>query len=130
MTKAGWKRTFALAILLAGSVLPARAGSGSDVTLSVSPPLAVEPGWATVMVRIERNAENRSLRVEADGPEYYRSSLQQLDGKSAPAVRHLTLQDLPSGTYLVRATLTRADGSQRKAVRRLEVVGWRPHESD
>lgn len=125
MTKASRKRTFALAILLVGSVWPAGAGSGSGVTLSVSPQLAMEPGWANVMVRIERNPENRSLRVEADGPEYYRSSLQQLDGESAPAVRHLRLEDLPGGKYIVRATLTRADGSRREAVQTLEVVGGR-----
>lgn len=111
---------FALALLIAGSVLPAGAKSG--VTMSVSPQLAMEPGWANVMVRIERNAGNRSLRVEADGPEYYRSSLQQLDGESAPAVRQLRLAGMPSGKYIVRATVTRADGSTQEAVQTLEVV--------
>lgn len=113
-------------ILLAGSVLPAGARSG--VTMSVSPQLAMEPGWAHVMVRIERSAENRSLRVVADGPEYYRSSLQQLDGESAPAVRQLKLQGMPSGKYILRATVTRADGSTQEAVQTMEVVSGR-HES-
>lgn len=116
-------RILTLAILLIGAVLPAGAKSG--VTLTVSPQLAMEPGWAHVMVRVERDPENRSLRVTADGPEYYRSSLQQLDGESAPAVRQLKLEGMPSGKYVVRATLTRADGSTQEAVQVLEVVGPR-----
>lgn len=122
--KANWKRGLALAILLTASVLPAGAKSG--VTVSVSPQLATEPGWAHVRVRIERNAENRSLRVVADGPEYYRSSLQQLDGEAAPTVSQLKLDGMPSGKYVVRATLTRADGSTEEAVQTLEVVSGRP----
>jgi hypothetical protein len=113
----------ALALVVLGSVLPANAGN--EVTMSVTPQLSLEPGWANVTIRVERNPENRSLRVEADGPEYFRSSVQQLDGEASPSVRHLRLDGMPHGRYILRAIVTRADGSTKEAALTMEVVSGR-----
>jgi hypothetical protein len=113
-----------LALSMAASAAPA--GAGSDVTVSVNPQLALEPGFTNVMVRVERNAENRELRIEADGPEYFRSSAQQLDGEMAPLTSQIKLDGIPSGRYVVRAVVVRADGSQVEAVETLVVVATRP----
>jgi hypothetical protein len=49
-------------------------------------------------------------------------------GSNGPHARQLRLEGkgMPSGKYVVRATLMRADGSTQEAVQTLEVVSGRP----
>ena len=81
------------------------------------------PAAANLKVTVERDPDNRSVLVVVDGPEYYRASYIQLDGVSAPRIRQMTLKHLPPGSYVVSATVTRADGSRIHATDTIEIIG-------
>lgn len=92
------------------------------LAVSVSPRYTFQPGTAQVTVVIERNADNRWLVLEADGPDYYLASFRQIEGASAPRVHQIALKALPPGAYAIGVTLTRADGSRERAVTTIDVM--------
>ena len=92
------------------------------LSVSVNPRFTFQPGNARVKVAIDQNADNRSLRIEADGPDFYTGSVRQLEGASSPRVQLIALKALPPGNYVITATLTRADGSTERAATTIEVL--------
>jgi hypothetical protein len=62
-----------------------------------------------------------------DSPEYYRSSLMQLDGDQAPRTTTVRYEGVPGGMYEVRVVLFGSDGRQLAATSRqvqiLSVMG-------
>jgi hypothetical protein len=100
---------------LAGTILAAGIGAAAatqaraedTVIVQVSPRMCVEGCNARITVRIEPDHDNRALVVETDSPVYSRRSTIQLDGDEAPLVHTFRLRSLPSGTYVIRATLMR-----------------------
>jgi len=116
------------AVVLAGAL-----GSGASlnadqaITVSVYPTVAVARGATQLKIFVERNAENRSLFWEVDGPAYYRSSTAQLDGVEAPRSWFYFVRDLPEGTYEVRAVVRRANNTESGAQASIVVMpGMRP----
>src|SRR5262245_48379014 len=89
------------------------AASPTRLAIAVKPRYAIDPATAYVTVIVDRDADNRALLVETDGPAYYRSSYQQLDGASSPRVHQFALSGLPAGAYAISVTLTRFDGSHQ-----------------
>jgi hypothetical protein len=75
------------------------------VTIDVYPHLAFAPADVRVTVRVQPNAENRGLVVEADGT-MYRSSFFQLDGADAPITFQINWPALTAGEYDVRAAVS------------------------
>jgi len=59
----------------------------------------------TVYVGIERNPDNRMVRVTAESDDFFRSSEIQLDGDASPRVSVFTFHQLPSGWYDVTVQL-------------------------
>lgn len=93
------------------------------VTIAVRQHYAMYPAAANLKVTVERDPDNRSVQIVVDGPAYYRSSYVQLDGVSSPRIRQMTLKHLPPGSYVVSATVTRADGSRVHATNTIEIIG-------
>jgi hypothetical protein len=93
--------------------------------LQVSPAVSMAP--ASVMVRaiIERNSENRQLEIVADSEDFYRRTVVDLDGASAPKVNELRLIDIPGGEYEVTATLYDSNGARTAAHRSIMVMSNR-----
>jgi len=89
--------------------------------LQVSPAVSMAP--ASVMVRtiIAPDAENRQLEIVADSENFYRRSVVDLDGETAPKVNELRLLDIPGGEYEVTASLYDSRGG-RSTVRRTIMV--------
>ncbi len=79
-------------------------------------------GDAQLLVRVERNDLNRMLTWEVDGPQYFRSSMMELDGASAPRSWFFVVRDLDEGEYDIRAIVRRSDDSQVFAVTRIRVL--------
>src|SRR5215471_17381808 len=78
-------------LLVVGSV------NGRDsLSMRVSPPVALAPGFLTVVVTVEADATNRSLEIIAESPDFYRSSRIQLDGQHAPRFNRFELRNLPT----------------------------------
>jgi hypothetical protein len=99
-------------------------GSGranEKLMLRVSPNVSSAPSTVVVTAVVARNAENRSLHIEADSGAFYRSSEVQLEGDKAPVVTEIRLNNLPGGQYTVMAVL-RDSAGEKTVVRRTALV--------
>jgi hypothetical protein len=112
-----------LALALFGSLLATRPLNADEpISISVRPTVTVARATAQVKVFVERNDENRTLTWEVDGPTYYRSSTQPLEGSAAPKNWFFFVRDLPEGEFDVRATVTRSNNSESVALTKIIVV--------
>jgi hypothetical protein len=115
-------------LLVAAGLLAALAAPvAAAETVNVSPRFAHEGATVIITVRVNPDPSLRALRVEADSPALFRSSLVQLDGARSAAVHTLRLLSLPAGRYAVRVHIDRAAGEDapRDAVLQAEfrIVG-------
>ena len=103
---------YALRIAIAAVVAigPTTLGAGERVALRITPQVAFAPADLSVKAMVEADSANRSMLVEADSSEFYRSSEIQLDGAHAPRTTVFVFRDLPGGMYELRATLRGARG--------------------
>ena len=99
----------AVLALLATSPL----GAGERLTIRVIPKYAVAPATLLVNAIAERDPANRALQIQVESPDFYGSSLMQLDGDQAPRTTTVRYKGVPSGTYEVRAILFGSGGQQR-----------------
>ncbi len=106
--------------LLLAVAIPADAGS--PMTMTVSPAMTMGPATVKIRLKIEPDASNRSVTIVADSPDFYRSSLINLEGERAPRNVALNYYNLPGGNYLVSGTLIDNAGKVRVVVRRDIVV--------
>ena len=63
----------------------------------------IEPANVRVTVAVEPNDDNRILRIEADGDLLFRSSDITLSGANAARLYSIYFNNLPAGTYTLRA---------------------------
>ena len=62
-----------------------------------------EPATVRITVAVEPDAENRMLRVEADGEEMFRASEIELAGADEKRLHSLEFRNLKAGYYTLRA---------------------------
>ena len=106
----------ALAVLVSSPL-----GADEALTIRVVPRVAMAPATLVIDAVAERDAANRALQIQVDSPDYYRSSLIQLDGDQGPrTTTRCGTEGVPGGTYEVRAILLGA-GGKRRAVTSLEI---------
>jgi hypothetical protein len=87
------------------------------------PAFAMTSAELRLVATVERDADNRRLRVVIDSGSFYRSSELQLDGLEAPRLHDLRWQPFPVGSYCVVTTLFKATGQSVSSRRRYRVVG-------
>lgn len=116
----GYVRIMLVTGFLAGSM---QLSADEAISITVRPAVAVANGNAQLKVLVGRNEMNRSLMWEVDGPNFYRSSLMELEGASAPRSYFFLVKGLPEGYFEVRATVVRNDNSQVVDKSRIMVVG-------
>jgi hypothetical protein len=68
-----------------------------------------------VRVSLPAAAGNRSLRVVAESPDYFRSSEISLDGDRTPPLNVFEFRDVPPGVYEVTGVLTGVEGRRATA---------------
>ena len=83
------------------------------------------PAYVLVRAIVERDAGNRQLEIVADSENFYRRTVVDLDGESAPKVNELRLIDIPGGEYEVTATLYDSKGAHTVARRSIMVMSNR-----
>ena len=83
----------------------------------------VEPATVQVTVAVEPDAQNRSLRIEADGERLFRASQLTLDGASEKKMHSVEFMNLPAGNYTLRAQVLGAEDVLGKAEQQLVVSG-------
>ena len=98
------------------------AAAGEQLTMKVSPEVAYAPADLVVRASIEANPENRALEVVVDSPDFYRSSLIELEGELAPRTTVFNLRNLPGGHYVVTIRLLGLSGEPRSTVRQTVIV--------
>jgi len=109
-------------LILSGVMLfnAVAANAGERLSVRVSPALAHAPADIIVYVTLERNAENRLLRVSAESDDFFRSSEVTLDGEDNARVMILHFLQLPPGAYSVTVDVKGVNG-QTKGRARCEV---------
>jgi hypothetical protein len=105
--------TAALALLTTSPL-----GAGERLTMRVSPQIATAPATLIVHAVAEQDPANRTLKIQVDSGDYYRSSTMSLDGEEAPRTTRVQYDGVPGGTYEVRVTLFGADGKPRASATR------------
>jgi hypothetical protein len=106
--------------MFAGAMLTS---ADEAISITVRPAVTSYRGSAQVKVLVARDEKNRLLTWEVDGPNYYRSSSQELDGASAPRTYLFTMRELPAGEFEVRATVKRNDRTAAMDRMTIRVVG-------
>ncbi len=92
-------------------------GAGERMTMKVSPAVAFAPANLVVRAMIMADADNRAVEIIAESPDFYRSSMIQLEGEKAARTNMFEFRSLPPGTYEVRANLFGANGESRASIR-------------
>jgi hypothetical protein len=93
------------------------------IEIAVRPRVTKVGGSAQLKVLVARNAVNRVLQWEVDGPNYYRRSELPLDGAAAPRSYLFVVRDLPAGEFEIRATVVRQDESTAVDRSDIKVIG-------
>lgn len=94
-----------IAAVAAVVLLAPAANGGERLSLRVSPAVAFAPADLSVRATVEADRANRSMQLEVDSSDFYRSSEIQLDGEHAPRTLTFTFHDVPGGLYDLRATV-------------------------
>jgi hypothetical protein len=108
----------------AGTDAAPTTGNRPPLSLSLSATLAPAPAQVTARIRVEPDARSRSLSVEwwsEDG--VGGSHAVTLDGDRAMARQDVAMKRIEPGRYVVRAILTREDGTTVTKQSNLVVVG-------
>jgi hypothetical protein len=116
-------KRFTLTALTLIGMLTASASTdaGEKLSLRVTPNVSSAPSTVIVRATVAKNIENRSLYIEADSGNFFRSSEIELDGDHAPVVTEVRLPNLPGGEYTVVAILRNNMGDET-VVRRTVLV--------
>jgi hypothetical protein len=81
-----------------------------------------DPATVRITVAVEPNADNRMLRIEADGDRLFRSSEVVLEGENGQKIHTVEFKNLPAGSYTIRAAVLSA-AQVRGAAEEFLVVG-------
>ena len=81
------------------------------------------PATIPVTVAVEPAANNRTLIVEVDGEDYFRSSGKDLDGENERRFHTVEFRNLPAGRYALRARVMSKSAVLGSAVEGLVVTG-------
>ncbi len=83
----------------------------------------IEPATVRILVAVEPDAENRALRIEADGDQMYRSSELTLTGANDKRLHSIEFRNLPAGSYTLRAEVRSSHDIRGSATHDLIVTG-------
>jgi hypothetical protein len=121
----GRSRLFAIATLSTLVVcLPAAAES--PISLVIHKRVVPAGSDLRVTINVARNADNRSLTIEADSGEYARSSTMQLDGEFEAYAHQYWFRQLPQGEYNIVARVAGTQGVRGSAAVTVSVVSAIP----
>jgi hypothetical protein len=81
------------------------------------------PATISITIAVEPGASNRALIVEADGDDYFRSSMIELDGEREKRLHPVEFRNLPAGEYKLRAQVRSKSAVLGTAVEWLVVTG-------
>jgi hypothetical protein len=81
-----------------------------------------DPATVRITIAVEPNADNRALRIEADGDRLFRSSEVVLEGEEGQRIHTVEFKNLPAGSYTIRAAVL-SSAQVRGAAEEFLIVG-------
>lgn len=82
-----------------------------------------EPATVRFTVAVEPDAQNRTLRIEADSPDLFRASDVALNGASEKRLHTITFKNLSAGYYTLRAQVFSAREVRGMATHEVVITG-------
>ena len=82
-----------------------------------------EPATVRFLVAVEPDAENRTLRIEADGTDMFRASEVALSGANEKRLHTFTFKNLSAGHYTLRAHVLSSSEVRGMATNEMTVTG-------
>jgi hypothetical protein len=105
-------------------VLAGAAGSAKDdVEIRLSGHYFAEPATVQMIIAIEPSAENRMLRVEADGDNMFCATEIQLAGDKEQRLHTVSFKNLSAGGYTLRAQVLSTSSVRSQATQEIMVTG-------
>jgi len=106
-------------VALTGSV-----GSAKDnVEIRLSGRFFAEPATVQLVIAVEPNSENRTLRVEADGDNMFCATEIQLAGAREQRLHTVSFKNLAAGGYTLRAQVLSNSNVRSQAEQEIMVAG-------
>jgi hypothetical protein len=100
-----------------------RTDAAADVVeLRVRGRYLVAPATVRILVVVEPDAANRTLRVEMDGDLMFRASARRLEGAAEKRLHEIEFRDVPAGQYRVLAAVLSTRDVRGTAVERVDII--------
>ena len=117
-------RFLALTVALIGA--SAVRGAATDIIqVRVNGHYFSEPATVEIVVSIEPDKANRTLRIEADGDRMFRSTEVTLDGDAEKRLHTVEFKNLAAGSYELRAEVLSENRLRASATQDFQVMGGR-----
>jgi hypothetical protein len=91
------------ALLLPLTALSGTVGAKDNVEIRISGHFFAEPATVQMVIAVEPNADNRTLRVEADGDNMFCATEVPLAGDKEQRLHTIQFKNLAAGEYTLRA---------------------------
>jgi hypothetical protein len=116
--------TSRIVVLTAGLLATAMSvGAREIVEIRLLGRYYAEPATVEIVIAVEPDQANRTLRIEADGDRMYRSSEVALEGQTDKRLHTVEFKNLPAGDYELRAEVLSTSGVRGMATQELIVAG-------
>ncbi|HYS23941.1 MAG TPA: hypothetical protein VEP46_00015 [Vicinamibacterales bacterium] len=113
-----------IALILPLVALTGRAGSAKDnVEIRLTGRFFAEPATVQLIVAVEPDAANRTLRVEADGDNMFCATEIQLAGARERRLHTVEFKNLAAGGYTLRAQVRSNSSVRSQAEQEIMVAG-------
>lgn len=113
-----------LALIIPLLALTGSVGSAKDnVEIRLNGRFFAEPATVQLVVAVEPNADNRRLRVEADGDSMFRATEIELAGANEQRLHSVEFKNLSAGGYTLRAQVLSNSSVRSQAEQEIMVTG-------
>jgi hypothetical protein len=98
-------------------------GAKDNVEIRLSGHFYAEPATVQMIIAVEPNAENRTLRVEADGVNMFCATEVPLAGDREQRLHTIQFKNLAAGEYTLRAQVMSNSNVRSQAEQEIMVTG-------
>jgi hypothetical protein len=98
-------------------------GAKDNVEIRISGHFFSEPATVQMIVAVEPNSENRTLRVEADGDNMFCATEVALQGDKEQRLHTIQFKNLAAGEYRLRAQVLSTSTVRSQAEQAIMVTG-------
>jgi hypothetical protein len=111
------------ALILPLMALSGTVGAKDNVEIRISGHFFAEPATVQMIIAVEPNAENRTLRVEADGDNMFCATELPLAGDKEQRLHTIQFKNLAAGEYTLRAQVLSNSSVRSQTEQGIMVMG-------